>query len=411
MLICDPEVTNLNQMARRVELLTYLQGLISVYKPPGTCPTVFQKRIARKLAQEFNRLPWENERIRTFVLPSSSTVSSPVVAEAVDIVDNPLVIGKRFLPSDFVLNPIDPLDVFSSGVQVYGIGDVGAYAYADALFQSRCLKAYHLTGMFGKASSDGLATGSILYQTPWRHVTRPKLDRALAALEFKARKAAVLHAGLVPNTQKAFEALSRQRVGEGLAGVLRPPDPLRPIVEPLERLAPEQLAPYWDRAPDSRTPESLRANPDPSSLPQLPPSINALRCVDFSPPFFTVEVQAIHETEEFFVDLVANIAPICGPPASSPKSVAFCTVPLPLYEKFVELRLRPPSSEPEGEAEEQEEEAHQESVLSEITASLPQDCVPNIFTNLLLCTRLHRAQPGYGTVTPASRSHLPLPAS
>nr|VZI33200.1 unnamed protein product [Spirometra erinaceieuropaei] len=411
-------------MARRVELLTYLQGLISVYKPPGTCPTVFQKRIARKLAQEFNRLPWENERIRTFVLPSSNTVPCPVVTEAVDIVDNPLVIGKRFLPSDFVLNPIDPLDVFSSGVQVYGIGDVGAYAYADALFQSRCLKAYHLTGMFGKASSDGLATGSILYQTPWRHVTRPKLDRALSALEFKARKAAVLHAGLVPNTQKAFEALSQRRVGEGIAGVLRPPDPLRPIVEPLERLAPEQLAPYWDRAPDSRTPESLRANPDPSSLPQLPPSINALRCVDFSPPFFTVEVQAIHETEEFFVDLVANIGAYLRSACLLSKvrrirhgrirvqeSLLFkqCTVPLPLYEKFVELRLRTPSSEPE--AEEHEEEAHQESVLSEITASLPQDCVPNIFTNLLLCTRLHRAQPGYGNVTPASRSHLPLPSS
>ncbi|VDN45011.1 unnamed protein product [Dibothriocephalus latus] len=84
-----------------------------------------------------------------------------------------------------------------------------------------------------------------------------------------------------------------------------------------------------------------------------------------------------------------------------------CTVPLPLYEKFVELRLQPPSSESEVAAEEEGDEAHQDSVLSEITTSLPQDCVPNIFTNLLQCTRLHRAQPGYGTVTPA---HLPLPA-
>uniref|UniRef100_A0A0X3NU61 Putative tRNA pseudouridine synthase 2 n=1 Tax=Schistocephalus solidus TaxID=70667 RepID=A0A0X3NU61_SCHSO len=365
---------------------------------------------------EFNRLPWENERIRTFVSPASITGSCPVITESVDIVDNPLVLGKRFIPSDFVLNPIDPLEAFSSGVQVFGIGDVGAYVHADALFQSRCLKAYHLTGMFGKASSDGLATGSILCQTPWRHVTRPKLDRALAALEFKARKAAVLHAGLVPNTQKAFKALSQRRIEEGIGGVPRSPDPLRPIVEPLESLPPEQLAPYWDRATDSRIPESLRAKPDPSSLPQLPPSINTLRCVDFSPPFFTVEIQVIHENEQFFVDLVANIGAYLRSASLLSKVrrirhgcirlqesllLKQCTVPLPLYENFVELRLRPSPSEPEVAAKEEEtDEAHQESVLSKITSSLPQDCVPNIFTNLLQCTRLHRAQPRYGTAVP-----------
>ena len=79
-----------------------------------------------------------------------------------------LVIGRRFVPSDVVLNPVDPLPNFATGLQLFGVGELGAYGFTDVLYKQRLPKSYHLTGMFGQASSDGLSTGSVIYRSPWR---------------------------------------------------------------------------------------------------------------------------------------------------------------------------------------------------------------------------------------------------
>lgn len=106
-----------------------------------------------------------------------------------------------------------------------------------------------------------------------------KLSRVLLSIEFKARSASLLQAGILPNTQKAFEALSDER---------RAYTPLKPMIEPLESLPPDQVTPYWDRYLEHAQNHSLRATPDPSSVPQLPTYLNTIRCIEFKPPFFTL---------------------------------------------------------------------------------------------------------------------------
>ncbi|VDM17348.1 unnamed protein product [Hydatigera taeniaeformis] len=314
------------------------------------------------------------------------------------------VIGRRFLLGDVVLNLIDPIPDYGSGVQLIGIGEIGAYDLADAMYRQRFLKSYHLTGMLGQASSNGLATGPLMYRSPWRHITRPKLDRILASIEFKARSALMLQAGLVPNTHKAYEALSNLNPKEVV---------LKPHVEPCESLPPDHVTPYWDRRPEPTQPHCLRSSQDQSSLPQFPPSIHGIRCINFAPPFFTLgmtefciplihltitqlryvlsEIKVLNETEEFLTDLMVNIG------ASLRSSCVLscarrirhglitvhdslllkqCVVPHSLYERFVHLRSKPPEREFANEDE------YRRHVLSELIV----DEETNLFSNLVKCT-------------------------
>lgn len=109
------------------------------------------------------------------------------------------------------------------------------------------------------------------------HLTQAKLDRVLASLESNARSTSLLHAGLVPNTQRAYEVLSRTR---------QPSTPLRAAMDPSERLPPTHIVPYWDR--QSTDNSMAEGKPDPSSVRQMPTLMSAIRCIDFKPPFFTI---------------------------------------------------------------------------------------------------------------------------
>nr|CDS25602.1 trna pseudouridine synthase 2 [Hymenolepis microstoma] len=370
-------------MGRRVELFRCLQGLLSVYKPSGQETAQFKSRLAKKVANEFNKLPWEPVRIRTAVLARNDD-KLPAIATETDFVDNPLVIGQRFLHSDVVLNFIDPLPDYASGIQLIGIGEVGAYAYSDAIHKSVYPKSYHLTGMFGQASSNGLSTGSIIYRSPWRHITRPKMDRIIASIQFKARSVSLLQAGLIPNSQKAFEALSNPD---------RLTKPLKPMIEPLESLPPDHVTAYWDRKPEPTQPHSLRARPDPSSVQQLPPALLCIRCIKFEPPFFILEIQVAYETAEFLTDLMVNIggalkssAVLCQArrirhgPFSVENSLLLkqCAVPQSLYDRLNQIKSEPPERDFESDDE------YREFILSQLVENV--DRRMDLFGNLAKCT-------------------------
>lgn len=267
-----------------------------------------------------------------------------------------------------------------------GVGEFGAYDLADVLYKQCFPKSYHLTGMLGQASSNGLSTGPMLYRSPWRHITRPKLDRVLASIEFKARSASLLQAGLVANTQRAYEALSN---------LDRTTMVLKPLVEPCESLPSDHVTSYWDRRPEPTQPHSLRASPDPSSLRQFPPSLRAIRCINFEPPFFTLEIQVVYETDEFLTDLMVNIGALLRSSCvlSSARRVRHgpfttrdslllkqCVIPQSLYERFVRLRSEPPEMEFDNEDE------YRRHILSELVV----DGETNLFSNLVKCTLCDR---------------------
>ncbi|TNN09993.1 Mitochondrial mRNA pseudouridine synthase Trub2 [Schistosoma japonicum] len=291
----------------RIQLFNLLNGILCIYKLPGISVEKLTRNVKRSLANAFNSLPSERQSVRTTIQTSGAVnnKSLKIIAEP-DIVDNDLVLGRRFLPGDIMLYPIDSLSEFMSGVQVYGVGEDGVYNNALKFEQSSWLKTYHLTCMMGRASTDGTADSTTLLRASWRHVQKSKIDHVLAGLQAQFNASTLLQSGLRPNSQNAYLALCGRSAGSDL----RPVKPTH-LVEDYE--GEEQLLSPWERPlPDEK--------PNPKTLPdrkyeweeerrQMAPYVNGLRCIDFDPPFFTIEIQVAHETLKFLIDLVANLGP------------------------------------------------------------------------------------------------------
>ncbi|XP_018655585.1 hypothetical protein Smp_162990 [Schistosoma mansoni] len=234
----------------------------------------------------FNSLPAEKQSIRTTIQTSSDVnCTQPKIITEPDIVDSDLVLGRRFLPGDIMLYPIDSLSDFMSGVQVYGIGEDGIYNYADKFEQSSWLKTYHLTCMMGRASTDGTANSTTLLRASWRHVQKCKIDQVLIGLQAQFNASELLQAGLRPNSQSAYLALCGREAGSDLR-------PVKPTRDVEDYKGEEQLLSPWERPmPDeNRNPKTIpnRKYEWEEERRQMAPYVNAMRCVDFDPPFFTI---------------------------------------------------------------------------------------------------------------------------
>ncbi|CAH8679462.1 TruB pseudouridine (psi) synthase 2 [Schistosoma haematobium] len=291
----------------RIQLFNLLNGILCVYKSPGLNVEKLTRNVKCSLADAFNSLPAEKQSIRTIIQTSGDVnCTLPKIITEPDIVDSDLVLGKRFLPGDVMLYPIDPLSDFMSGVQVYGIGEDGIYNYADKFEQSSWLKTYHLTCMMGRASTDGTANSTTLLRASWRHVQKCKIDQVLVGLQAQFNASGLLQAGLRPNSQNAYLALCGRRAGSDLR-------PVKPTHGVEDYEGEEQLLSPWERSmPDeNRNPETLpdRKYEWEEERRRMAPYVNAICCVDFDPPFFTIEIQVTHETLKFFTDLVANLGP------------------------------------------------------------------------------------------------------
>ncbi|CAH8639764.1 unnamed protein product [Heterobilharzia americana] len=205
-----------------------------------------------------------------------------------------------------MLYAVDPLSDFMSGVQVYGIGEDGVYNHATKYEQSSWLKTYHLTCMMGRASTDRTANGRTLLRASWRHVQKSKIDNALVGLQAQFNTSTTLQAGLRPNSQNAYLALCSRSVGSDL----RPIRPTHTVTDFEEK---EQLLSPWERpTSDEMLPPKIppgRNKVSENKRREMAPYVNALKCVDFEPPFFTIEIQVAYETVEFLCELVANLGP------------------------------------------------------------------------------------------------------
>ncbi|KAF8570980.1 tRNA pseudouridine synthase 2 [Paragonimus westermani] len=326
------------------------------------------------------------------------------------------VLGRRFTPGDFVMHPIDPLDDMASGVQVFGIGENGVYTHATEFAASFWLKTYHVTGMLGRASTTGTAVGSTLLRSSWRHVTHVKLDRVLTGSLAQFRLSALLHAGFRPNTQEAYISLAKRASGSDLR-------PVAPVAVETDWEDREHLISKWERHPPpfgasplNSAGESLMPNEADRRL--RAPYVNSLKCVNFEPPFFTLELQVAHETQQFFIDLVSNLGPRLRAATllSGLRRVRHgrltiedalllkqCTVPRELLQALSEEVCR---DEPQR-LDEVSDTMHLLRVLGESHENAND---PHLFTNLFLCSTLHPlSSSGLSNLQSARTAHFLTP--
>ncbi|GCC19974.1 hypothetical protein chiPu_0021225 [Chiloscyllium punctatum] len=115
---------------------------------------------------------------------------------------------------------------------------------------------YIVKGSFGTATEDFSNTGRVIERTTYDHITQDRLDRIIAVVQGSHQRALLTYSDVDLKSQEAYELVSR--------GLLRP-------------------------------------------MNKSPPIITAIRCVHFSPPSFTLEIQCLHETQQYLRKLVHEI--------------------------------------------------------------------------------------------------------
>ncbi|XP_075036507.1 pseudouridylate synthase TRUB2, mitochondrial [Mixophyes fleayi] len=234
-----------------------LHGLFAVFKPPGVKWKSVRDTVEMKLLKELNSLKQRPPQQQIVFLPQAIEGSSGVeltkVAAAVPVLaDHVLVKGPAY--THLKIGVGHKLDTQSSGVFVLGIGR--GNRILTNVYESHYTKDYRVCGMFGKASNDFSDTGKIIEKTTYNHITRDRFERVLAVIQGTNQKALLMQSGLDLKSQETYDLAVQGQ--------------LRPMVK-------------------------------------TPPLILGVRCVEFSPPDFTLEIQCMHETQKYLRKLIHEI--------------------------------------------------------------------------------------------------------
>ncbi|XP_030317382.1 mitochondrial mRNA pseudouridine synthase TRUB2 [Calypte anna] len=231
-------------------------GLFAVYKPAGVAWGRVRDAVETRLLRELNAAPGRAPRQHIRFLPApggSDGGASGLVATRVPMLaDHPLVRGPRF--RKLKIGAGHRLDVKSSGVFVLGIGH--GNKLLTALYNCHLTKAYTVGGLFGKATDDFSDMGKLIERTTFDHITREKLERILAVIQGTNHKALLMYSNIDMKTQEAYEL--------AVKGLIRPMD-------------------------------------------KSPPIITAIRCLQFAPPEFQLEIHCLHETQQYLRKIVHEI--------------------------------------------------------------------------------------------------------
>ncbi|KAK9392479.1 putative tRNA pseudouridine synthase 2 [Crotalus adamanteus] len=236
---------------------TALQGLFAVYKPPGVHWMTVTETVKLHLIKGLNALKQPEPCQQICFQPSVAEKETGkeltlTVSQVPKLADHPLVSGPVFTQLNVGAGP--RLDMQSSGVFVLGVGH-GTKLLKD-WYNAHLTRAYTVSGLFGKATDNFSDTGKLIEKSTFDHVTREKLERIVSVIQGSNHKALLQWANLDLKTQEAYEL--------AVKGLIRPMD-------------------------------------------NSPPLITAVRCLRFDPPEFQLEIQCLHETQQYLRKIVHEI--------------------------------------------------------------------------------------------------------
>ncbi|XP_019643441.1 PREDICTED: probable tRNA pseudouridine synthase 2 [Branchiostoma belcheri] len=233
------------------EVASRLSGVFAVYKPPGLSSDKMINTIRENLGKEITAtFPWVPHRHDYRLLPSPEDPNQLTRVDVPSLYKHPLVKGHEKVPmfSQF------PLDRLSSGVVVLGIRD--GIKKVRAMFHAHYSRQYIVEGRFGLATDNHDVSGKVVERTTYDHISGEKLARIVSFLQRSHQNLTTEYAGVDIQSQEAYELASQ--------GLLRP------------RMT-------------------------------SPPLVLAMRCLEYRPPDFTLEIQCVHETQQWLRKLIHDV--------------------------------------------------------------------------------------------------------
>ncbi|GAB0088907.1 Mitochondrial mRNA pseudouridine synthase Trub2 [Sergentomyia squamirostris] len=229
-----------------------LGGIMNVYKPAGVSVRKVINAIITNLCKDLNQLETRKPRSRLlFDKVDNETYNLEVVPDPADDIK---VVGERHQFSDFKCQPAVSLGHFTSGVLLLGINRGTRTAYHIRM--NRPVRVYRVTGRFGKATETHMFDSRIIAKSDFGHVSRGKLSGFLSSLQASHQRKMFELCGVDIQSETAYNLATQ--------GTIRPANNNLPV-------------------------------------------IYGISLVDFKRPYFTLEIHALNEYEDYLATLIHEI--------------------------------------------------------------------------------------------------------
>lgn len=229
-----------------------MNGILCLYKPAGVHHIIAQNVLKTKIADELCEM--ESRVQYQHVMIEGNTTQDMKVTVLPSFADHPLVIGPKYQSQDIRSLPVRILGKNTSGVFLLGLNK--GIKSAMALRRDYPLRSFHLRGKLGQATDNFFIDGKIIEKCKYEHVRRDRLENLLASIQASHQSKVFDLSGVDPQSQEAYDLAVK--------------GPIRPATTEL-------------------------------------PIIYGLKCIEFKPPDFMIEVQCINENEEFLMVLMQEI--------------------------------------------------------------------------------------------------------
>ncbi|XP_043504685.1 mitochondrial mRNA pseudouridine synthase Trub2 [Polistes fuscatus] len=240
-----------------------LNGIFVIYKPALIHFLSVRETIIKNICKDLNKM---NVRPPTdYVVIEGNTNENMNVTVRPNYADDPLVVGPRYQERDITFSTANLLKPDTCGVLICGINHGNSLIHK--IRESKPARCYRLKGILGQATDNQFKTGKIVEKSTYEHVKRFHIDKICASMQSSHQKKMFELCGVDIQSQEAYEL--------AVQGLIRPADSRIPV-------------------------------------------LYEIKCVDFQPPEFTLEIVCINEYEQYLKTLVHELG-------MEARSTATCT--------------------------------------------------------------------------------------
>ncbi|KAK2586348.1 hypothetical protein KPH14_010640 [Odynerus spinipes] len=168
--------------------------------------------------------------------------------------DDPLVVGPRYQEKDIKFAAVNRVEIDTCGVLIFGINK--GTKFTNQIRESRPTRCYRLKGILGQATNTHFKTGKIVEKSTYKHVKRSYIDKICASMQSSHQKKMFELCGVDLQSQAAYELAAK--------GLVRPANTQIPI-------------------------------------------LYEIKCIDFQPPEFMLEIVCINEDEQYLKTLIHEL--------------------------------------------------------------------------------------------------------
>ncbi|XP_078044992.1 pseudouridylate synthase TRUB2, mitochondrial [Augochlora pura] len=229
-----------------------LNGVFVLYKESGSVFVQMKNTTVMKLCKDLNDMYVRPPDQHVVIEGPTNGPMNVVVRDS--YADNPLVVGPRYQQNDFKMACTKIVGTDTCGVTVCGINS--GCIIVHKLVNASVTRYYKVKGMLGRATNNYFSTGKIVEKSTFKHVKRGHIDKLCSSMQSSHQRKMFELSGVDIQSQAAYDL--------AVKGLLRPQNKAIPM-------------------------------------------IYTIRCVDFSPPEFTLEIVCMNENEMYLKTLIHEL--------------------------------------------------------------------------------------------------------